>query len=265
MAPNSVAQQMVARKALEAAGIQPTEVQFVEAHATSTSVGDPVEVDAISRVYGLDRTLESRCYIGSIKPNIGHLEAGAGAMGFIKTVLALKNRVLPPQANLKKLNSRIKWETSGLQVLQETTPWPETDIPRAAVCSYGYGGTVSHAVLEASQQLPDPVYSGYESSGQQVFVLSAPQEWRLQESARALSDWLRTSPAGLKRSLESIAATLSARRQHHVHRLAIIADSHDGVAGLLDKFVTKREDPNIVTGRVGAASGKNGAVWSFSG
>jgi 6-methylsalicylic acid synthase len=136
MAPNSQAQEAVARSAL--AGIDPRTIQYVEAHATSTSAGDPVQIAALSHVYGTNREGIPPCYIGSVKPNVGHLEAGAGAVGFTKAVLALKHGVIPPQANLKTLNEKIDWATAGVQVPFEATCWPELDQPRrAAICSYG--------------------------------------------------------------------------------------------------------------------------------
>ena len=121
MAPNGKAQELVAKKALDAAGIDPQSVGYVEAHATSTPVGDPVEVMAMSNVYGKGRKAENPCLIGSIKPNIGHLEAGAGVMGFIKAIMAVNKGIVPPQANLNKLNSRVNWEETGMQVVREPT------------------------------------------------------------------------------------------------------------------------------------------------
>ncbi|RMZ85471.1 hypothetical protein DV737_g811, partial [Chaetothyriales sp. CBS 132003] len=104
MAPNAKAQELVANKALQVAGVDASTVDHVEAHATSTPLGDPTEVSAISSVYGLGRPIDKPCFIGSIKPNIGHLEAGAGAMGFIKASLAIKKGILPPHHFLWRLN-----------------------------------------------------------------------------------------------------------------------------------------------------------------
>ena len=144
---NGTAQEMVARNALRAANLDPQSIQYVEAYATSTSVSDPVEVQAISNVYGRSRDPTKPCYAGSTKPNIGHLEAGAGVMGFIKSILAIRHGQIPPQANLNQLNRKMNRDASGIQVSKDVKPWPETEGKRrAAVCSYGYGGTVSHAI-----------------------------------------------------------------------------------------------------------------------
>ncbi|KAF2999438.1 t1pks [Curvularia kusanoi] len=127
MAPNGIAQQTVAKKALKVAGIDPSSIRYVEAHATSTPLGDPTEVSALATVYGKGRREGEPCYIGSLKPNIGHLEAGAGTLGFIKAVMTVHKGVLAPQANLDRLTGKIDWANSGLEVVQETTKWPHEE------------------------------------------------------------------------------------------------------------------------------------------
>lgn len=205
MAPNGEAQVSVARTAL--GQIDPTTIQYVEAHATSTSVGDPVEIKAMSSVYGASRSTDSDCYIGSIKPNIGHLEAGAGAMGFMKAVLAVKNGCIPPQANLVNLNQKIDWNTAGIKVPLESVPWPETRTPpRAAICSYGYGGTVSHAVIQAAPVVEDDLDDSVEPTGPTVLLLSAPQEKRLPTEATNLGTWMAGD--GKDTPFASIASTM---------------------------------------------------------
>ncbi len=117
MAPNAKAQELVARKALRAAGTNPSMVGYIEAHATSTSLGDPTEISAISAVYGAGRPQDAPAALGSIKPNIGHIEAAAGTIGLIKSVIAVQKGQLAPQTNLINLNTRINWEKSGLYVV----------------------------------------------------------------------------------------------------------------------------------------------------
>ncbi len=147
MAPNGQAQQAVAKTAL--GNCDPHSIQYVEAHATSTCVGYPVEIGAMSQIYGAGRPNGSPCYIGSVKANVGHLEAGAGAVGFIKAVMALKSGIIPPQANLITPNKKIDWHSAGLHVSTKALDWPATDQPkRSSICSYGYGGSVSHAFIE---------------------------------------------------------------------------------------------------------------------
>ena len=269
MAPNGKAQELVAKQALDAGGIDPLSVGYVEAHATSTPVGDPVEVAAMSNVYGKGREAGNPCLIGSIKPNIGHLEAGAGVMGFIKAIMAVNKGAVPPQANLNKLNSRVNWEEAGLQVVREPTKWKETDtVRRAGVCSYGYGGTVSHAVVEGFgdnfEKFPVPGRVNGEARDEMaILTFSAPQEKRLATQAEVLASWIIGD--GSQHSLSSIATTLATRRGHHDYRAAIVASSHEEAAEALKAFTPDSENSKAVSRRVVSGSDSQGSVWVFSG
>ena len=263
MAPNGAAQEMVARNALRAANIDPRTVQYVEAHATSTSVGDPVEIQAISNVYGRSRDATSPCYVGSIKPNIGHLEAGAGVMGFIKSVLAIRHCQIPPQANLDELNRKIDWETSGIQVSKDLKPWPDVEEERrAAICSYGYGGTVSHAVIEAA-----PMGSRFlrtiSEQRPTILILTVPQKKRMSDVSGLLRQHLKGT--GDRDSLESIAATLATRRGHHDYRAAVVASDITSACQSLDNLTRGSSDPSVILGQSLGAKASKGAVWVFSG
>ncbi|EAW11667.1 type I polyketide synthase [Aspergillus clavatus NRRL 1] len=265
MAPNAKAQQLVAQNALAVGNIDPLTVRYVEAHATSTPLGDPTEISAIAAVYGVGRDSQDPCFIGSIKPNIGHLEAGAGAMGFIKATLAIRKGILPPQANLNKLNSRIDWDKAGVKVVQEATKWPETDtIRRASICSYGYGGTVSHAVIE--QFLP---LSGLESlqtqspDGPGVLLLSGPQQKRLSVQAETLRKWIAQD--GRNHDLSSVLTTLATRRDHHDYRAAMVVESHDDAETALEALAKGADHPLVAQGRVLGTDIRKDVVWVFSG
>ena len=265
MAPNADAQELVARNALKVAGIDPITVGYVEAHATSTPLGDPTEVSAISSVYGTGRPKESPCFIGSIKPNIGHLEAGAGVMSFIKAVLTINKGILPPQANLTNLNSSIRWEDAGVRVVQNAIEWPVSDkIRRAGVCSYGYGGTVSHAVIE--EFIPNAVsWTDSEQPGSMptILLLSAPQERRLTSQAEKYRSWF--SMEGLKHNLESIATTLATRRGHHDYRAALVVGSHEEAANALEAVVQGSNHAWTAHGRKLGPDVSRDTVWVFSG
>lgn len=263
MAPNSDAQECVARTAL--GQIDPTTIQYVEAHATSTAVGDPVEIKAMSNIYGASRSPSSHCYIGSIKPNIGHLEAGAGAMGFMKAVLALKNGSIPPQANLVNPNQKIDWDTAGIKVPSESVPWPESRAPpRAAICSYGYGGTVSHAVVQAAPVAENDVCGpAAECDELTALLFSSPQEKRLSTEALNLGTWMAEN--GKKTSVTSIAATMATRRAQHDYRAALIVDDRTKAIELSQKFSKGGSSADIINGRVLGKSENTGVVWLFSG
>lgn len=267
MAPNAIAQQLVATRALQAADINPHTVRYVEAHATSTALGDPTEVSAIAETYGVGRPSDDPCYIGSIKPNIGHLEAGAGVMGLIKAVLAIQKGILPPQANLQSLNTRVNWHEAGLRVVQKATDWPNPDeLRRAAVCSYGYGGTVSHAVLEEFPRTRSSL-NGEDVSrakGPQLLLLSAPQDQRLAGFAESLSSWIRQQ--GSELDLAGVCQTMAARRSHHDFRTSAVVEDIDGALTALDCIKQRStSDPWIVQSRVLPSDVRKDVVWVFSG
>ncbi|KAI1758243.1 6-methylsalicylic acid synthase [Xylaria castorea] len=248
MAPNAKAQELVGRWALKRAGINPLSVAYVEAHATSTPLGDPTEVSAIAAVYGegAGRAVNSPVYLGSIKPNIGHLEAAAGVIGLVKAVLAVSKGQLAPQARLNKLNSRIDWDKSALHVVRDAMPWPKSDGPkRAAVCCYGYGGTVSHALI---QEAPISVNgtSAEKPAGPVILILSSSQQKRLIEQAKQLAQ-----------CLTDIANTLA---QHRI-------ETREEAISALDDFVAdpQCDNPNIVQGRVLNSSANAPICMIFSG
>lgn len=275
MAPNQEAQEQVARKALREAKCSADTIDYIEAHATSTPVGDPAECKAMANVYGSgsNRLDSGPCYVGSVKSSIGHLEAGAGVLGFIKAVMAVQNGLIPPQANLKKLNTRVDWKQSLLEVPTEPVPWPVSrQSPRAAIASYGYGGTVSHAVIEA-------VPSNWAYPSRRVFtgppnrhegallLLSAPQVSRARSFAAKLARWLKDFGAEHleKDVIGSVAYTLGLKRGHHKFRTAIVAESQVEAIKLLTTFAEGQQGENIYSERAMTASESKGTVWVFSG
>ena len=265
MAPNAKAQELVGRQALERAGIDPLTVGYVEAHATSTPLGDPTEISAIQALYGsgAGRPKDLPVQIGSIKPNVGHLEAAAGAIGLIKAVMAIKKGQLAPQARLNKLNTRVDWENSGLNVVRETTEWNNPHgLRRAAVCSYGYGGTVSHAIIEEFATHPVTA-AKKEDSWPAILPLSATQEKRIPSQAAAVAKWLASS-SGQSASLQDIGNTLAQRRAHNDNRVAILANNHSQAITALEGLAAGAdlEALSLVKGRVIDA---NSTVWVFSG
>ena len=145
-APNGLAQQAVIRSALANAQVEPSDISYIEAHGTGTALGDPIEVEALSEVLGSGA---SPCFIGSVKSNLGHLEAAAGVSGLIKTVLVLEHEQIPPNLHFRRLNPHIQLEGTRLVIADHTVPWPRGPVPRlAGVSSFGFGGTNAHTVLE---------------------------------------------------------------------------------------------------------------------
>jgi acyl transferase domain-containing protein/acyl carrier protein len=149
-APNRQAQVRVLSRAYEAADLPPSSVGYVETHGTGTRLGDPIEAGALSQVMGVDRPLDQPCSIGSIKTNIGHLEAAAGVAALIKTAQAVRHAELPPSIHYETPNPLIPFERLAVAVQEEAAPWPDggDGTRRAGVSSFGFGGTNVHLVVE---------------------------------------------------------------------------------------------------------------------
>lgn len=262
MSPNGDAQADMFLRACEFAHVAPASIGFIEAHGTGTPTGDPTEVRALGSVYGAGRPADAPCPIGSVKPNFGHLEGGAGVIGLIKAALALHHEAIPPTAGLRTLNPAIDWANSGLRVPTEVEPWQRTEgTPRrAAVCSYGYGGTIAHVLIE---EAPRPALSVDETPSAptpSVIPISARSAARLRTQAKALADHLR----GGVEPIDRVAATSWLRRSHEPVRAAVVAEDVDGVAAALDNLANEVPDPSVVTGTV-LPEASDGAVWVFSG
>ena len=148
--PSGPAQERVIRAALQRAGLSPSDVDYVEAHGTGTDVGDPIEAQATGTAYGRGRNPDRPLLIGSVKTNIGHLEAAAGVAGVIKTVLAMRQGVIPRHLHFQDPSPKIDWDRLPLEVTATPTPWPQFPgiPPRAGVSGFGWSGTNAHVVLE---------------------------------------------------------------------------------------------------------------------
>jgi acyl transferase domain-containing protein/surfactin synthase thioesterase subunit len=146
-APNGPAQEGVIRTALQRAGVNPNEVAYLEAHGTGTSLGDPIEVQAAAAVLGEGRATDRPLLIGSVKTNIGHLEAAAGIAGLIKVIMAMEHAVIPKHLHFSQPNSHIPWERLPVTVTSEATPWPEGK-KIAGISSFGFSGTNAHVIVE---------------------------------------------------------------------------------------------------------------------
>ena len=160
--PNGVAQQRVIADALKRAGLEPSDVGYLEAHGTGTSLGDPIEVQAAGAVLGAGRAPRRPLLIGSVKTNIGHLEAAAGVAGVIKVILSLENETLPKHLHFENPSPHIPWDRLAVEVVSEALPWDRNGRPRiAGVSSFGFAGTNAHVILEeapaSTAAAPGPV------------------------------------------------------------------------------------------------------------
>lgn len=261
MAPNGEAQAHVARLALRQAGIDGRSVGYVEAHGTGTRLGDPIEAAALSAVYGEYRPAGQPCLIGSVKANIGHLEAAAGVAGLMKAVLVLQHREIPPQAGFGTPNPAVPWDESGLRVTTSRTAWTGNGHSRrAGVSSFGYGGTVSHVVLEeAPRTRPAPARA--ERACPAVYPLSGAGQDQVRARASQLADLITAERGAL--ALADLRHTLWQRRTHLGARAAIVAEDRKALRYELRKLAAGQPAAGTVTGMVTGQPAS--AVWVFSG
>ena len=220
-APSVAGQATLIRQAMTSFGLDPAHIGYVEAHGTGTRVGDPIEVNALTRAYrDLGLTGVGICPIGSVKGNVGHLGPAAGIIGLIKTVLALKTGSIPPSINYTEPNPEIDFENGPFYVNTELSPWPEHQPTRmAAVSSFGVGGTNAHVVVAepppAPRRTPEPGNAGRPL----VLPLSARTPEALSGIATALADHLEAHPG---QRPEDVAATLACGRPRLRHRAALV-------------------------------------------
>ncbi|MFI5929093.1 type I polyketide synthase [Micromonospora sp. NPDC051543] len=259
MAPNSGAQEHMLRQTYARAGVDPGSVGYVEAHGTGTPVGDREEARALAQVFGANRAAGEPCLVGSVKPNIGHVEAGSGIAGVIKTVLALRHGEIPGSLHSEP-NPDLNWEGSGLSLIGERLPWSAGEQPRrAGVSSYGVGGTIAHVIIEEAPPVgaePEP----QATDAPTVVPLSAMSEAGLRALAGEVAGWLDDHP---DTPLGTVAHTLSHRRSHLTHRAGVVADSVPELAARLQSLAAGERTAGLITGR--ADAGQVDPVWVFSG
>ena len=237
--PNGQAQQRVIRRALQQANLPAAAISYVEAHGTGTPLGDPIEAEALAAVF---ERAGGKLEVGSVKTNIGHVEAAAGIAGLLKVVLAMKHRVLPAHLHCATLNPHIDWDTSPIRITATTKPWPSDGAPRrAGVSSFGFGGTNAHVILQEAPELASR--AAFEPS---LFVLplSAKTSDALRELARRYCDYLAVTsdhPA-------DICFTAACGRDHYRYRLAICAPALPALRNVLEKWLRDEATSSVLQG-----------------
>ncbi|MDZ8033650.1 SDR family NAD(P)-dependent oxidoreductase [Nostoc sp. DedSLP04] len=246
-APNGLAQQAVIQQALVNAGVLASQITYVEAHGTGTSLGDPIEVNALKAALMLDRSPDRACWLGSVKTNIGHLEAAAGIAGLIKVVLCLQHQEISPNLHLDRINSLISLAETPLSIPLQPQQWLEEKEPRfAGVSSFGFGGTNAHVILAAAPsnfRLPildfrfdnadrNPKSKIQNPKSLHLLTLSAKNEAALRELVESYQVFLSSNS---QTSLADICFTANSGRSHFDYRLAVIAES---VVQLQEKLKT---------------------------
>jgi acyl transferase domain-containing protein/NADPH:quinone reductase-like Zn-dependent oxidoreductase/lauroyl/myristoyl acyltransferase/short-subunit dehydrogenase/acyl carrier protein len=231
--PSRAAQAELVREACRQAGATPSAIQYVETHGTGTAVGDPVEAGALGDALSDGRESGSACLIGSVKTNIGHLEAGAGVAGVIKTALSLHHGMIPPSLHCSVPNPEIDFAGLGLAVVQRATPYPRGGAaPLAGVNSFGFGGANAHAILGPSPE-ECPTATPSAKRDVELLVLSARSEESLRAMAGRYADWLRAPGAP---TLAGICRTAATSRTHQPFRAVVLGESAPEIAGRLENF-----------------------------
>ncbi|WP_156687792.1 type I polyketide synthase [Mycobacterium sp. Marseille-P9652] len=261
--PNGVAQQRVIAEALQCAGVAPADVGYLEAHGTGTSLGDPIEVQAAGAALGQGRDADRPLLIGSVKTNIGHLEAAAGIAGMIKVILSLEHEVLPKHLNFQKPSPHIPWDRLPVRVVDEALPWARDGRPRiAGISSFGFSGTNAHVILEEAPELtptaPAPA-SPVDDRRFSLLPLSARSPEALTQLAEAYGDWLAAHPNA---SLADVCLTAGEGRSHFEYRAALVVNSTDSARELLDALADDRPAPGLVRGD---CADRPRTAWLFPG
>jgi acyl transferase domain-containing protein/tryptophanase/acyl carrier protein len=254
--PNPAAQGQVIRSALRKANIDARSIGYVEAHGTGTELGDPIEIAGLSQAFGADSVAKQACAVGSIKSNIGHLEAAAGIVSVSKVLLQMQHRQLVPSLHTAELNGFIDFKASPFYVVQQVEDWTGKDVDgvrlplRAGISSFGAGGANAHIVLESYErdaQARDE--SGPPS--ERIYPLSARTEDQLREMAVRLKTHLQQHDVDLK----DAAYTLQQGRKSFEHRVAILARTREELIDRLTGFIDGRKVDDVVVGHVKQAEG----------
>ncbi len=291
-APNPESQKRAIEAALKAAGIAPTDVDYLEAHGTGTELGDPLEMQAAAAVLGDGRDPRQPLLVGSVKTNIGHLEAAAGMAGLIKVILAIQHGRIPPHLNFETPNPHINWDELPVKIVTDTTDWPDAERRIAGVSAFGMSGTNAHVVVEAPSQ-PSPSGNGAQNDepaarrpvegtngtpgaarGQDaaeaaggeaaaapvnLFVVSGKSEAAVEQLAGRYAEWAAGHPAAV---LADACWTSGNGRRHFEWRAAITPQSLDHAQTLLASLATGAASADIVRGQ---ARAKPVVAWQFTG
>ena len=294
--PSAPSQEKAIEEALARAGIRPSDMDYLEAHGTGTVVGDPIELNAATAVYGRERGQENPLLIGSVKTNIGHLGPAAGVAGLIKSVLAMRHGVIPKHLNFRDPNPRIDWENLPVRVTDINTAWPANSgrLPLSGINSFGWSGTNSHVVVEGYGQpvvssdpatisppsgsvLPvpcQPAGEGQEKEGERetrFLPLSGKSPEALRDMATQYMAWLDEQgggiPAGstgVEPALADAAWTAAVGRSHFSHRAGVVFSEVGHLREELKALADGEGAPYGKTetaGKVGFVFTGQGAQW----
>jgi len=233
-APSIHGQANVISDAIALAGIDAETIKYIETHGTGTKLGDPIEISALTKAFREYTDAKNFCAIGSVKANIGHLDAGACVAGIIKTVLALKHKVIPPSLNFYNPNPHIDFHNSPFFVNTKLAEWKTDGNPRrAGISAFGMGGTNAHVILEEAPA----VEKASQSRPRQLFTVSAKTETALNTMTKELGEYLRNNK---DICLEDAAYTLHIGRKEFSHRRVFVCEDRNDAISLMSNNDNKR-------------------------
>ncbi|WP_151035889.1 type I polyketide synthase [Mycobacterium tuberculosis] len=268
MAPNPSAQIGVLENACKSARVDPLEIGYVEAHGTGTSLGDRIEAHALGMVFGRKRPGSGPLMIGSIKPNIGHLEGAAGIAGLIKAVLMVERGSLLPSGGFTEPNPAIPFTELGLRVVDELQEWPVVAgrPRRAGLSSFGFGGTNAHVIVEEAGSVGADTVSGRadvggSGGGVVAWVISGKTASALAAQAGRLGRYVRARPA---LDVVDVGYSLVSTRSVFDHRAVVVGQTRDELLAGLAGVVAGRPEAGVVCG-VGKPAGKTAFVFAGQG
>jgi polyketide synthase PksN len=252
--PNPKAQANLISSALEKAKIRARSIGYIEAHGTGTELGDPIEISGLRDAFGRDNVESQTCAIGSIKTNIGHLEAAAGIVSVSKVLLQMKHRQLVPSLHSSELSEFIDFKNSPFYVVQRLEEWKAKEVNgvrfplRAGISAFGAGGSNAHIILEEYEPI-EKTKKELTQPKELIFPLSAKTEDQLREAAERLAEFIQEN----QEDLNDVAHTLQIGRKSFEHRLAIIATTKEELLEKLMLFIAGKKNENIATAHMKSA------------
>ncbi|NEP57569.1 MAG: acyltransferase domain-containing protein [Symploca sp. SIO2G7] len=266
--PNGMAQKQVIQEALSNARLEPHQVSYLEAHGTGTALGDPIEIEALAAIYGKNRPVDQPLVVGSVKTNIGHLEAAAGVSALIKVILALQHQEIPPHLHLKQPNPLVDWERLPIKIPTSLMPWTGDAKPRiAGISSFSISGTNAHLLVEEtpSQVKSQKVKGQSEDDLErplQILTLSAKTEKALKELVSRYQSHFKTYP---ELSLTDVCYTANTGRAQFNHRLAVIASEPQELTKKLRRYTAGEEVVGVFSGKLPNSGSATKIAFLFTG
>lgn len=259
--PSADAQATLMRQAYEQAGISPADIDYLEAHGTGTAVGDPIETRAIGAALAQQRSKDAPLPIGSVKSNLGHLEAASGVAGLVKAMYVLRHRVVPATIGIKTLNPKIEFQNWNLDVVTQNRKLRQTGKLVVGVNSFGFGGANAHVILESAPPRSPATEGKMAKTAPIPIIVTGKSSQALKASARQMADVLRGQPA---RFLYNAAYHAAMRRDWHGERAVVFGTQCNTVADLLEQFANDADTHHgVVAGT--ALSRAHGPVMVYSG